>query len=60
MDEFDIFSLNFFIFFILTGVLIYMTFFIPITRYTIIDKSIKVDDFDIRREGFEGLRNGNY
>ena len=59
MDDFDVFSLNFFIIFILTGILVYMIFFIPITSYSIIDKRVIVDDFDTR-EGFEGLRNGNY
>ena len=59
MDDFDVFSLNFFIIFILTGILVYMIFYIPITSYSIIDKSVIVDDFDTR-EGFEGLRNGNY
>lgn len=59
MDDFDIFSLNFFIIFFLTGVLIYMIFLIPVTSYSIIDKSVIVDDFDTR-EGFEGIRTGNY
>lgn len=59
MDDFDIFSLNFFIIFFLTGVLVYMIFFIPITSYSIIDKSVIAESFG-GREGFEGIRSGNY
>lgn len=55
MDEFDIFTLNFFLYFMLTGIIIYMLFYMPYTEARI------VDSFEIsKKESLINLLNGNY
>ena len=55
MDEFEVFTFNFFLFFMLTFIIFYMLFYMPYTQWKIIDTFSNNE-----KENMENILVGNY